>query len=310
MLLMYHDRTADPRKKSKWSLLFSIFFKSLMFSSFCVFCPLHHPCSPRSPLCRVFLWVLQARHGDSTWWRPHPGNWHRANSHRPVDLPDTTGLKWREGILWCLESVLPQARTSPPLSVASSSPPSAGNSTLPSASLPSPLSTGKATPPGGADSRRVPRARSSASPSKALSCARSSRAPSITLSSTASSRARSSWAPSSFSSSRAPPSARSSPYFWGGAEGWGHSIGGSPAMAAQDPGSTMVSRMPRSTIAVPESPDLPWHSELNGLPSPLTCHDCPSSRLHRGSRNKRRPGGLPFPNSAPWGFQSAHPLTE
>ncbi len=38
--------------------------------------------------------------------------WHGANSHRPVDLPDTTGLRWREGILRCLESVLPQVRIS------------------------------------------------------------------------------------------------------------------------------------------------------------------------------------------------------
>ncbi len=48
--------------------------------------------------------------------------WHGANSHRPVDLPDTTGLRWREGILRCLENALPQARISPPSSVALSSP--------------------------------------------------------------------------------------------------------------------------------------------------------------------------------------------
>ncbi len=33
--------------------------------------------------------------------------WIRANYHRPVDLTDTTGLCWREGILRCLESVRP-----------------------------------------------------------------------------------------------------------------------------------------------------------------------------------------------------------
>ncbi len=38
--------------------------------------------------------------------------WHEANSHHPVDLPDITGLRWREGILRCLENVLPQARIS------------------------------------------------------------------------------------------------------------------------------------------------------------------------------------------------------
>ncbi len=37
--------------------------------------------------------------------------WLGANYHRPVDLPDTTGLSWREGIFQCLGSV--RARTSP-----------------------------------------------------------------------------------------------------------------------------------------------------------------------------------------------------
>ncbi|KAI2657357.1 DNA-directed RNA polymerase II subunit RPB1 [Labeo rohita] len=40
--------------------------------------------------------------------------WIGANYNCPVDLPDTTGLSRREGILWCLESVRPQSRTSPP----------------------------------------------------------------------------------------------------------------------------------------------------------------------------------------------------
>ncbi len=44
--------------------------------------------------------------------------WHGANSHRPVDLPDTIGLRWREGILRCLENILPQVRISPPSSAA------------------------------------------------------------------------------------------------------------------------------------------------------------------------------------------------
>ncbi|KAI2662474.1 Zinc metalloprotease ZmpB [Labeo rohita] len=39
--------------------------------------------------------------------------WIEANYNRPVDLPDTTRLSWREGILRCLESVRPQSRTSP-----------------------------------------------------------------------------------------------------------------------------------------------------------------------------------------------------
>ncbi len=77
--------------------------------------------------------------------------WIGANYHRPLDLPDTTGLSWREGILRCLESVQPRSRTSPPSSpsalpqtslsvVVHSSPPQ-------SAALSSPPSAGKSSPP-------------------------------------------------------------------------------------------------------------------------------------------------------------------
>ncbi|KAL0154679.1 hypothetical protein M9458_048942, partial [Cirrhinus mrigala] len=54
--------------------------------------------------------------------------WIGANYKRPVDLPDTTGLSWRKGILRCLESVRPQSRTSPP-AVPESKPPAAQRST-------------------------------------------------------------------------------------------------------------------------------------------------------------------------------------
>ncbi|KAL0185592.1 hypothetical protein M9458_017262, partial [Cirrhinus mrigala] len=50
--------------------------------------------------------------------------WIGANYNHPVDLPDTTGLSWREMILRCLESVRPQSRTSPP-AVPESRPPAA-----------------------------------------------------------------------------------------------------------------------------------------------------------------------------------------
>ncbi len=39
--------------------------------------------------------------------------WIGVNCHRPVDLPDTTGLNCREAIIRCLESVLPRFRTPP-----------------------------------------------------------------------------------------------------------------------------------------------------------------------------------------------------
>ncbi len=39
--------------------------------------------------------------------------WIGANHHQPVDLPDTTGLSWREAIIRCLESVYPWSRTTP-----------------------------------------------------------------------------------------------------------------------------------------------------------------------------------------------------
>ncbi|XP_058601096.1 mucin-7-like [Onychostoma macrolepis] len=111
--------------------------------------------------------------------------WIGANYDRPVDLPDTTGLSWREGILRCLESVRPRSRTSPPsspsaiikpqssLSAAadSSPPPSAApllslppstalllslpftaHSSPPSTGKPNPPSAGKPSPPSAAHS--------------------------------------------------------------------------------------------------------------------------------------------------------------
>ncbi len=64
--------------------------------------------------------------------------WHGANFHRPVDLRDTTGLGWREGILLCLVSVLPRARTRPLSSVALPCPPATADSSPEHAPVPAP----------------------------------------------------------------------------------------------------------------------------------------------------------------------------
>ncbi len=62
--------------------------------------------------------------------------WHGANFHRPVDLQDTTGLGWREGILLFLVSVLPRARTRPLSSVALPCPPATADSSPEHAPVP------------------------------------------------------------------------------------------------------------------------------------------------------------------------------
>ncbi len=86
------------------------------------------PCPQRSPIhgfIEVSLGVLRAGHdSDATL---NSLFWKGGNYYRPVDLPDTTGLSWREGILRRLESIWPRSRISlpsSPLAVPQSSPPS------------------------------------------------------------------------------------------------------------------------------------------------------------------------------------------
>ncbi len=130
--------------------------------------------------------------------------WIGANYHRPVDLPDTTGLSWREG---------PRSRTSPPSSLSAvpqsslsavpqsslstvpqsslsavsqsslsdvpqSSPPSAAVSSPPAAPKSSPPVTAHSSPRARSSVGSSPRACSSVGSSKALCCACSARAPS------------------------------------------------------------------------------------------------------------------------------------
>ncbi len=193
--------------------------------------------------------------------------WHGANLHRLVDLPDTTGLKWREGILRCLESVLPwaRARASPPSSAAPTCPPPfAAHSLLPFAAHASPppsalfLTRRRSRPKQAAEYGKTacseygkPAGRSSfqASASTAPSRACSSSAPSRARSSSVPSRARSSTAPSRASpsialscacASSAPCSASPSSAL-------------SCARASQAPQSVRASRVPRVS-ALPQRP--------------------------------------------------------
>ncbi len=62
--------------------------------------------------------------------------WLGANYHCPMDLPDITGLCWREGIYRCLESFRSRVKTSP--RVSQLAPPSSSSSQLAPSSSPWP----------------------------------------------------------------------------------------------------------------------------------------------------------------------------
>ncbi len=87
--------------------------------------------------------------------------WLGSNSHHPVDLPDTTGLSWREGVFRCQGSVRARARTialsSLRAAAHSSQPPSAAlTSSKPFAATasPPPFTASSSLPPFAAHSRR------------------------------------------------------------------------------------------------------------------------------------------------------------
>ncbi|KAK2878539.1 hypothetical protein Q8A67_019330 [Cirrhinus molitorella] len=94
---------------------------------------LHRPSPQRSPFRGVRPGILLAQISASDDAMLNSLFWIGANYHRPVDLPDTTGLSWREGILRCLESVRPQSRTSPPTSAQRSSLPASALRSCPQA---------------------------------------------------------------------------------------------------------------------------------------------------------------------------------
>ncbi len=121
--------TEQPTEKTESELCF---FPHVLFSAFEKFfvVPVFSPLLWKSPPASLPL-TAKISHSLSI-----PGSsagsprlsmfWHGANSHRPMDLPDTTGLRWREGIRRCLKNVLPQAIISPPSSAALLPSPSAG----------------------------------------------------------------------------------------------------------------------------------------------------------------------------------------
>ncbi len=115
------------------SFLFSSVFPLRLLKSPLILLPLPTEISPLLRELREFCGLAKAKAlDDATILSLF---WHGANSHRPVDLPETTGLSWREGIFRCLESVLTRAGTSLLSSVAHSSLPSAVNSSPLSANL-------------------------------------------------------------------------------------------------------------------------------------------------------------------------------
>ncbi len=84
-----------------------------------------------------------------------------ANYQRPMDLPDTTGLCWREGIYRCLGSYRSRVETSPRVSpLAPSSSSSSPLVLLSSSSSPLVLpSSSSLVPPSSSSSRLVPERR-------------------------------------------------------------------------------------------------------------------------------------------------------
>ncbi len=115
----------ETRKKSKWRSLFPVF---LLFLFVC-FSPLHgmevtklfSALARRTPahiprmgdLCGLGRLAVCTALDDA---KLNSLFWIGANYHSPMDLSDTTGLSWREGILRCLESVQLWSRTSLPSS--------------------------------------------------------------------------------------------------------------------------------------------------------------------------------------------------
>ncbi len=140
----HRERTADL-KESEWCLLFPVLFsrflKSLLFFPVSPHGVWRSPCSSQPWPAEISRWCMEYAHefcGLAVWAALDNDTlislfWIGANYHRPVDLPDTTGLSWREGILLCLESVQPRSKTSP-----SSSPSAVPQSSLSAAATSSP----------------------------------------------------------------------------------------------------------------------------------------------------------------------------
>ncbi len=277
------DRTADQTKSkrrpfSPFVFGFSISFLFSLFSPAAMEVAVHFIALARRDLPFVEYWwkfcglAAVMAFDDATNLSLF---WHGANYHRPVDLPDTTGLGWREGILRCPPFAAP---SSPPPSVALSSPPSVRKSTPPSATPSSPPpSAALSNPPSAGKSRSLPAAADSSPPATALSSPEHAPVPAPRQRppepAPQQPRARLSTVPS-----RAPSSARfsrapgriqpllSPRIFWGGSMAPAIEAGaggaGAGASEAVPPG-------------LPESLDPPWAPEPPDPPRPPELPDPP-----------------------------------
>ncbi len=227
--------------------------------------------------------------------------WLGANCHRPVDLPDTTGLSWREAVYRCLGSV--QARTSPPSLAAPASPPLfAAPSRPPFTGKSAPPFAAKASPPAVPLASHMNRRRAchrncrrfmwQACQSRLLpgQCQRLDSALQSPLLDSALQSPCFQSAPKSLllqSAPKCPIEPLLSPrnFFLGGG-------GLQPERPGRGRGPRPRRRSRHGLLNPPIRHGHPSPLTRHGIQSPLTCHGHLCSPVRRWSRNGRHPGGL------------------